>query len=178
MLSLITCPETFGFSKYRLPFKGKIERWGYCSETCKDENDGFMYANLNVLEDDECEVLFQPKGGSQEAVAYNKDYEICVGKKHPFPHSVISFTRKTKRRKTIQKQKSEAKKLNLEKGTKPSKYIYIMNKQQTRVSLGTPGIYPYDWFLGGVDSCQGDSGGPLWRNIKVHSVLDTYDEYK
>ena len=67
----------------------------------------------------------------------------------------------------IQKQKSEARKQNLANGTKPSKYIYIMNKQQTRVSLGTPGNYPYDWFLGGVDSCQGDSGGPLWRNIKV-----------
>ena len=131
-----------------------------------------MYANINVLEDDECEVLFQPKGGSLEAVGYNKEYEICVGKKHPFPKSVISFTRKTKRKKMIQKQKAEAKKLGLEKGVKPSRYIYIMNKQQTRVSLGTPGNYPYDWFLGGVDSCQGDSGGPLWRNIKVaHSIL-------
>ena len=156
-----------------LLLKGKIERWGYCSETCKDENDGFMYANLNVLEDNECEVLFQPKGGSKVAVGYNKDYEICVGKKHPFPKSVISFTRKTKRKSMIKKQKAEAKKLKLEQGTKPSKYIYIMNKQHTRVSLGTPGNYPYDWFLGGVDSCQGDSGGPLWRNIKVVKLIIT-----
>merc|ERR1719370_1255577 len=30
-----------------------------------------------------------------------------------------------------------------------------------------PDDYPYNWFIGGVDTCQGDSGGPIWRNIKV-----------
>ena len=32
--------------------------------------------------------------------------------------------------------------------------------------MGTKESYPYDWFLGGVDTCHGDSGGPLWRNIE------------
>ena len=136
-----------------------------------DKEDSFMYANLNVLEDKECEVLFHPKGGSKEAVGLNKEYEICVGKKHSFPHSIISFMRKTKRKSLIQKERNEAKKLKLK--LKPSKYAYVLNKKQTRVSLGTPSNYPYDWFLGGVDSCQGDSGGPLWRNIKVPNLLSS-----
>ena len=55
---------------------------------------------------------------------------------------------------------------------KPTKYFYSMNVNQTRVSLGTRENYPYDWFIGGVDSCQGDSGGPLWRNIKVKPSIN------
>ena len=50
---------------------------------------------------------------------------------------------------------------------KPQKYRYKMRSKQIRVGLGVAEDYPYDWFLGGVDSCQGDSGGPLWRNIEV-----------
>ena len=50
---------------------------------------------------------------------------------------------------------------------KPQRYRYKMRSKQIRVGLGVAEDYPYDWFLGGVDSCQGDSGGPLWRNIEV-----------
>ena len=46
-----------------------------------------------------------------------------------------------------------------------------MKSNHTRVSLGTKESYPFDWFLGGVDSCQGDSGGPLWRNIEVEGQV-------
>jgi len=49
----------------------------------------------------------------------------------------------------------------------PGRYSYAVNKKMTRVSLGTKESYPYDWFIGGVDSCQGDSGGPIFFNRKV-----------
>ena len=42
-----------------------------------------------------------------------------------------------------------------------------MNKAPRQKALGLPEDYPYNWFLGGVDTCGGDSGGPLWTNIKV-----------
>ena len=50
---------------------------------------------------------------------------------------------------------------------KPTKYTYMMNKAPRQKALGLPEDYPYNWFLGGVDTCGGDSGGPLWTNIKV-----------
>ena len=71
--------------------------------------------------------------------------------------------------------------MGLESGYEPTRFRYDIEKNLTRVSLGTPSKYEYDWFLGGVDTCQvgdlfptpvihlfqGDSGGPLWRNLKV-----------
>ena len=51
-------------------------------------------------------------------------------------------------------------------GFKPTRFIYKPKMKRTRVSLGTKKTYPFDWYLGGVDSCQGDSGGPLWRNLE------------
>ena len=126
-----------------------------------------MFANMNLLTDEECEEVFKPHGGGKRAIMLNTEYDICVGKKHPFPHSVISFQRKNKRKTQISKEKTEAKEIDLPAHLKPTKYTYTLNPRQTRVSLGTPENYPYKWFLGGVDSCQGDSGGPLWRNLKV-----------
>ena len=158
---------------------GKIERWGYCNDACKDDNDSFMYANMNILTDEECTELFKPHGGGKEAMSLNLEYELCVGKKHSFPHSIISFQRRKKSAARQKKELNDALKYNLAvKDTntgkirwptvlKPTKYWYKMNPKQTRVSLGTKENYPYDWFIGGVDSCQGDSGGPLWRNVKV-----------
>merc|ERR1719220_1941543 len=77
----------------------------------------------------------------------------------------MSFRRTRKRSSQYKKEKEDAKKLNLPAGFQPTKYVYRILQKQSRVSLGTKESYPYDWFLGGVDSCQGDSGGPLWRNI-------------
>ena len=37
---------------------------------------------------------------------------------------------------------------------KPTNYEYILSKKRSKISLGLPDVYPYDWFLGGVDSCQ------------------------
>ena len=147
-----------------------------------------MYANMNILTDEECTELFKPHGGGKEAMSLNLEYELCVGKKHSFPHSIISFQRRKKSAARQKKELNDALKYNLAvKDTntgkirwptvlKPTKYWYKMNPKQTRVSLGTKENYPYDWFIGGVDSCQGDSGGPLWRNVKVrHSVIQMYE---
>ena len=35
----------------------KIEGWGLCSKACQDNRDGFSYANLNLLTDEECMEL-------------------------------------------------------------------------------------------------------------------------
>ena len=37
----------------------KIERWGFCRESCTDQRDSFMFANMNLLTDDECYTLFR-----------------------------------------------------------------------------------------------------------------------
>ena len=55
--------------------------------------------------------------------------------------------------------------MGLPSGYKPTKFLYKIKKNETKDLLDTRQDYPYDWYLGGVDSCTGDSGGPLWRNI-------------
>ena len=44
--------------------------------------------------------------------------------------------------------------MGLASGHKPTNYEYILSSKRSKVSLGLPEDYPYDWFLGGVDSCQ------------------------
>ena len=44
--------------------------------------------------------------------------------------------------------------MGLESGYEPTRFRYDIEKNLTRVSLGTPSKYEYDWFLGGVDTCQ------------------------
>ena len=46
--------------KYRFCSKtiDKIERWGFCREDCQDKKDTFMFANMNLLTDTECNTLF------------------------------------------------------------------------------------------------------------------------
>ena len=43
---------------------------------------------------------------------------------------------------------------DLPAGYEPTRFKYRVSKDLTRVSLGTPDKYEYDWFLGGVDTCQ------------------------
>ena len=126
-----------------------------------------MYGNLNILTDDECTTLLD---GKTEEMGLNFKYEICAGKKHPFPNSLLSFQRKKKRMTTYKKEVEEVKKLNLAKSWMPTKFRYTVRKTQSKFSLQTGTDYPYDWFIGGVDACSGDSGGPLWRNIKVYMM--------
>ena len=159
-----------GWCPTRLDKRNKIERWGYCGDNCKDKRGSFMYADQNLLTDKECQDLINllPK----DEISINSDYELCGGKKHAFPNAMISFHRKKKKKITLQREKEEAKKLNLEDSWQPTEYTYVP-KNHTRISLGTKENYPFDWFIGGVDTCQGDSGGPLWRNIKVRHRQDT-----
>jgi len=150
--------------------KGKIEKYGFCDKNCRDDRVGFMYANLNILTDEECSTLFkyQINKNNDSDLFWNKDYEICTGKKHKFPLGAWQLIRRKKRKNEKKKDKKElekAKSMGLAAGYKPTSFTYIKGKR-IRELLGTPNGYPYDWFLGATDSCQGDSGGPLWRNIK------------
>ena len=88
-------------------FKEKIQRWGFCNSACTDRRDTFMFANMNLLTDKECEVLFSYDG---DKLKWNKEYEICVGKKHKFPKELISFTRKKKKKGRGRKEYRKAKK--------------------------------------------------------------------
>ena len=76
---------------------------------------------------------------------FNKKFELCVGKKNQFPKSLMSFRRKRKRSSQYEKEKEDAKKLNLPAGFQPTKYVYRILQKQSRVSLGTKESYPYDW---------------------------------
>merc|ERR1712142_1194906 len=147
---------------------GKIARYGFCDKACMDTRQGFMYANLNILTDEECETLFKYSidANKYSDMQFNKEYEICTGKKHRFPAEGVSFVRHKKKKEILEAEKAKAAQLGL-KGLKPTKYRFTRtNARKFKGSFKTAADYPYDWFLGGVDSCQGDSGGPLWRNIK------------
>ena len=60
-----------------------------------------MFANTNILTDDECETLINSQ---EHPIPWNKEYELCAGKKHQFPKSMISFTRKRKRKSSIKEE--------------------------------------------------------------------------
>ena len=87
-----------GWCVTRRDVTGKIERWGYCSEKCKDKKDTFTFANVNLLSDEECF-----KFDTANDTTYNQNYELCAGKKHLLPVSKISFERKKKKKKQFKK---------------------------------------------------------------------------
>ena len=87
-----------GWCVTRRDVTGKIERWGYCSENCKDKKDTFTFANVNLLSDEECF-----KFDTANDTTYNPNYELCAGKKHLRPVSKISFERKKKKKKQFKK---------------------------------------------------------------------------
>ena len=86
-----------GWCVTRRDVMGKIERWGYCGDKCKDKKDTFSFANVNLLSDEEC-LNFETVNDT----AYNKNYEFCAGKKHLLPVSKISFERKNKKKKQFE----------------------------------------------------------------------------
>ena len=57
---------------------------------------GFMFANLNILNNKECEELLKHQNQNSD-LDWNKDYELCAGKKHQFPKSAISFEKVKKK---------------------------------------------------------------------------------
>jgi len=156
-----------GWCATKLDEDKKIESYGFCNSACHDARQGFMFAKLNILTDDECATLtkYLIEKDSDNDNNFKSEYEICTGKKHKFPKESISLKWKRKDKSVLKKEKAKAKAMDLPKSSKPSKYTFkVVGKRNT--SLGVADDYPYDWFIGGVDSCQGDSGGPLWRNIK------------
>ena len=51
-----------------------------------------MFANVNILTDEECLKLQK----NIKKLGWNKNYEICVGKKHRFPNEYPTFIRSKK----------------------------------------------------------------------------------
>ena len=94
---------------------------------------------------------------------FHEKYELCAGKKHFFPRKLISFNRIIKTTKIYKNEKKEAQLLGI--SIKPTRFWYKFEEKETSDWLGTSYDYPYEWFLGGMDSCPGDPGSPLWRNV-------------
>ena len=77
-----------------------------------DERTGFTFVNLNILTDDECEKLFEyqkAKDDGVDTLNWNKDYEICTGKKHKFPQKLL-VKRGYKASKVLKEEQEKAKK--------------------------------------------------------------------
>jgi len=157
-----------GWCATKLDKKEKIESYGFCDSACRDERKGFMFASLNILTDEECTTLYEHQIAKNENndMGWNAEYEICTGKKHKFPENPVHLVRFRKSKRKLNAEKALAKKLGVPKGYRPTKYTFKKGEKVKKNSLGMAEDYPYDWYIGAVDSCQGDSGGPLWRNIK------------
>ena len=99
---------------------------------------------------------------------WNKEYEICAGKKNKFPKHSVTMVRKLRTKKKMKKLREKAMKsllflsndilytlltVGLAKGYQPTKYWYKAERLGKR-SLKISEDYEYDWFLGGVDSCK------------------------
>merc|ERR1711915_380107 len=105
----------------------------------------------------------------------------CGGKKNLFPARRLVFAevRKSEKEKkadeeAYNKYMKERRKNNITKDEeeelksiiKPKKRKYIYQGEDNDFE-GLEPNYPFNWYIGGVDTCQGDSGGPLWRNVKT-----------
>ena len=76
---------------------------------------------------------------------------------------MISVGRYEKVSKKYHEEKEKSKLLGI--SIKPTRFWYKFEEKETSDWLGTSYDYPYEWFLGGMDSCPGDPGSPLWRNV-------------
>merc|ERR1712083_897517 len=96
----------------------------------------------------------------------------CGGKKNLFPAKRLVFAREQKTRKEVRTDvrlrkrimKVEGKEKKPYRSPSKKKYLY-QGEEKDFGELGAN--YPYNWYIGGVDTCQGDSGGPMWRNVKT-----------
>ena len=70
-----------------------------------------MFANLNILNNEECGELLKNQASLEDSadLGWNKDYELCTGKKHQFPKSSISFRRVKKKAGVKKEEKKQAK---------------------------------------------------------------------
>merc|ERR1719430_501888 len=154
---------------------GKIETIGLCSDKCKDSSPQIAFANINLLTEDECRHLVD-KNEDLSGLDWKPEYEMCGAKKHMFPKLYeFKLTRKSAEQK--KKDMESFKKLEEKFGHdvakefyKPTKYSFHMTGYSTNYEQ-VDDDYPFNWYLGTVDTCQGDSGGPMWRNIKVDGIV-------
>jgi len=161
-------------------FEGKnsqqkqIKEIGICSENCKNKNTQIQFATVNVLTQDECKILIEKNPDKElDTLYWNNEYEMCAGKKHHFPSNSPIFKRKKKRKEHLAKDMEKFKELEKQYGKetadqyyKPGKHVYKFEKYDNTYA-GVAADYPYNWYLGSIDTCQGDSGGPMWRNKPV-----------
>lgn len=140
--------------------RGKVERWGFCGESCNEGN-RLKTGSLNMLTDEECKILLEHCPNCFDK-SFNPNHELCAGKKNAF-EKIKSVIRKKKRKKVLDEEKEFFKRKgftgdNVKFHYKPSspKYIPLMNES-----------YPYDWYLGGDESCHANDGSPLYRIVKV-----------
>ena len=93
-------------------FSGKIISYGFCDSACRDERQGFMFASLNILTDEECTTLFeyQIAKAKKNNMDWNAEYEICTGKKNKFPKNPVHLVRSKKGKKKQEAEKVLAKK--------------------------------------------------------------------
>ena len=104
----------------------KIKSWGYCSKECKPKEDGFMYANMNILTDEEAVELLKNNGKQKHEVKGGKivlgEFKMFAGKKHTLPAKMIVVKRKQKPKKMFEKQQKEAKEFGMK--LEPTNYKY------------------------------------------------------
>jgi len=163
-----------GWCATEVDSKRRIKKMGLCADRCKDERTSLNFAGINLLTSSECKYMFNMTERGQKNKFWPK-FEMCGGKKSLFPAKRIVFARVRKSKKELRKDKKmyQNKKGELGNHQKPRKSKFLYQGEDTNFE-GLVDGYPYNWYLGGVDTCQGDSGGPMWRNIKIgHSLKAT-----
>jgi len=160
-----------GWCATEVDSKKKIKKIGLCADQCKDERTSLNYAGINLLTSTECKYMFNMTDQLKKNSFWSK-YEMCGGKKSLFPAKRMLFARVKKNKKELKRDKKTYKSKRKELGDdqKPKKAKFMYQGEDTDFE-GLVDGYPYNWYLGGVDSCQGDSGGPLWRNIKIDRIM-------
>jgi len=167
-----------GWCATKVADSGKIKTIGLCSDNCKDSKPNIMFANINLLTVKECQHLNDKSPDNpMKPLAWNSEYEICGGKKHKFPEHVFEFKLLKKPKEMYKRDKKNFRKLKKQYGLEEA----IRNFKPTKFQLEPLGYtqkyelvsddYPYNWYIGSVDTCQGDSGGPMWRNIEVNGKI-------
>jgi len=160
--------------------KERIKKIGLCADHCKDNRTSLNFAGINIMTSSECKYmlfnrtkLLKDKGDKQASDNnFSPKFELCAGKKSLFPAKRIVFAKKKKSKKELRRDKKTYKRKRKELGDdqKPRRSQFLYQGEDTDFE-GLVDGYPYNWYLGGVDTCQGDSGGPLWRNIKINRTV-------
>ena len=102
-----------------------------------------MFASLNLLNNDECETLLRSQDASEDSnnQPWNKEREICVGKKHKFPKPVLMFSRIKKTRNKRQEEMQRAKESMCHKLQISKDFIFFLLKLKWGLLLASDQHY-------------------------------------